>query len=71
MNSAMKKTVSGVSWVLIAAGGMSFFIGGRALHEFAGIDRSIAEAEGLAAAAVLLALGVGMRATAGLPLVKR
>jgi hypothetical protein len=70
-NKLIKQTVNGVSWVLIAGGGMSFWIGGRALHEFAGIDRAIAEAEGLAGAAVLIAVGAGLRAAAGLPLTKR
>ena len=56
-NKLMKQLVSGLSWMLIAGGGLSFWIGGRALHEFAGIDRAIAEVEGLAVAAVLIALG--------------
>ena len=71
LNSAVKRIVSGVSWVLIAAGGMSFPVGDRALHEFAGIDRLIAEVGGLAAAALLIALGAGLRVAAGLPLTKR
>ena len=66
----IKPIVSGLSWVLIAIGGMSFWVGGRALHEFAGIDRSIAEVEGLAGAAVLMALGAGLRVASGLPLTK-
>ena len=70
-NGVIKQLVSGLSWVLIAGGGMSFFVGGRALHEFAGIDRVIAEVEGLAGAAVLIALGAGLRAAAGLPLTKQ
>ena len=56
-NKLIKQIVSGLSWVLIASGGMSFWIGGRALHEFAGIDRAIAEVEGLAGAAVLYRTG--------------
>jgi hypothetical protein len=67
-NKFMKQMVSGLSWVLIAGGGMSFWVGGRALHEFAGINRAIAEVEGLASAVVLIALGAGLRASAGLPL---
>jgi hypothetical protein len=70
MNSALKQTISGISWVLTTAGGMSFFFGGRALHEFVGVERLLAEVEGLAAAAVLVALGLGLRAAAGLPLTK-
>ena len=63
----MKQIVGGVSWLLIVAGALSFFVGGRALHEFGGIDRFTAELEGLAAAVVLGALGAGLRAAAGLP----
>jgi len=70
MNSAMKLAVIGISWVLIAVGGMLFFIGGRALHELAGVDRLIAEIEGLAAAVVLVGLGAGIRVAVGLPLSK-
>src|SRR3974390_2676119 len=66
MNVAVKQTISGVSRVLIAGGGMSFLIGGRALHEFAGVERLLAEAEGLGAAVVLISLGAGLRAAAGL-----
>ena len=70
-NRVIKPIVGGLSWVLISIGGLSFWVGGRALHEFAGVDRAIAEVEGLAAGAVLIALGAGLRAAAGLPLTKR
>jgi hypothetical protein len=62
MNSIIKQVFGGVSWVLITAGGLSFFLGGRALHELAGVDRLTAELEGLAAGVVLAAFGVGLRA---------
>jgi len=71
VNRVAKQIVDGVSWVLLATGGMSFWVGGRALHEFAGIHRAIAEIEGLALAAILIALGMGLRAAAGLPLSPR
>ena len=70
-NEFMKQIVSGLSWVLIAGGGMSFWVGGRALHEFAGINRASAEVEGLASAVVLIPLGAGLRVAAGLPLTIR
>ncbi len=70
-NRVIKPIINGLSWMLIGIGGMSFRVGGRALHEFAGVDRAIAEIEGLAAAAVFIALGAGLRAAAGLPLTKR
>jgi hypothetical protein len=66
-NRVIQSIVNGLSWVLIGIGGISFWVGGRALHEFAGIDRAVAEFEGLAGAAVLIALGAGLRAAAGLP----
>lgn len=35
------------------AAGLSFLVGGRALHEFAGIDRMLGEMDGIALAAGL------------------
>lgn len=70
-NRVIKPIVNGLSWVLIGIGGISFWVGGRALHEFAGVDRLIAEVEGLTGAVVLIALGAGLRAAAGLPLSRR
>ena len=70
-NGIAKQIVAGVSWALIAGGGILFWTGGRALHEFVGISRAIAEVEGLVGAALLFALGMGLRATAGLPLRSR
>jgi hypothetical protein len=70
LNKVTKQLINVLSWVLIAAGGISFFVGGRALHELAGIDRFTGEVEGVVAAVVLLALGMGLRAAAGLPMIK-
>jgi len=71
VNGFAKLVAAGLSWVLIAGGGILFWIGGRVLHEFAGINRAIAEVEGLAAAALLFAVGIGLRAAAGFPLLSR
>jgi hypothetical protein len=38
----------------MVAGGLSFWVGGRALHELAGIDLFTGEVEGVAAAVVLI-----------------
>jgi hypothetical protein len=70
-NGVAKQMVAGLSWVLLAAGVILFLIGGRALHELAGVDRAFAEVKGLAGAAFLFALGMGLRAAAGLPLSNR
>jgi hypothetical protein len=70
-NGVAKQIVAGLSWVLMAGGGILFWVGGRALHEFAGINRAMAEVEGLAGAAILVALAMGLRAAAGLPLTNR
>jgi hypothetical protein len=70
-NGNAKQMVAGLSWVLIAGGGILFLAGGRALHEFVGINRAIAEVEGLVGAVLLFALGIGLRAAAGLPLTSR
>ena len=66
----MKQVINVVSWILIAAGGLSFWVGGRALHEFGGVDRLIAEGEGLLAAVVLIGLGAWLGVAAGIPLSK-
>lgn len=70
-NGVAKQVVAGLSWVLLAGGGILFLVGGRALHDFAGIDRLIAEVEGLAGAAILFGLGMWLRAAVGLPLTGR
>ena len=69
-NRFIRSIVSGFSWFLMATGGFSFWVGGRALHEFLGVDRVIAELEGLTGAAVLIASGAALRAAAGLPLTR-
>ena len=46
---------------LMGAGGFSFFFGGRALHEFAHVDRILDEVEGIAAAVALILLGAALK----------
>ena len=45
----------------MCVGGFSFFFGGRALHEFAHVDRVVAECEGIFAAVVLILLGAVLK----------
>lgn len=37
-----------VAKALFVLAGLAFFVGGRAIHEFAGVERVLAEVEGLA-----------------------
>ena len=48
--------LKGLSRVLSLAGVFSFFFGGRALHEFANVERMGAEADGILLAVVLLVI---------------
>ena len=50
------------SWVLIMSGATSFFVGGRAIHEFTKTDRLLAELEGIVLAVVLVGIGTFLRA---------
>jgi hypothetical protein len=43
--------------LFLGVGALSFLFGGRALHEFAGVNRFVAECEGLGAAIVLFIVG--------------
>jgi hypothetical protein len=70
LNGFTKQLINVISWVLIAVGGISFWVGGRALHEIAKIDRFTGEVEGVAAGAVLIGLGVVLRTAAGLPMIR-
>ena len=50
-----------LSKALFLIGGLSFFFGGRALAEFAKVDRLLAEMAGIALAFVFVLLGFGLR----------
>jgi hypothetical protein len=56
--STLKYFLQGVSTVLIAIGGMSFFFGGRAIHVFGAVDRTLAEIIGIGVAFLCFILGV-------------
>ena len=49
--------LQGLAWVFFAIGGLAFWVGGRALDEFAKTDRMLAEMEGIDIAVVCGALG--------------
>ena len=61
---ALKYLLTGVAWVLFATAGLSFWFGGRAIHEFAKTERLLAEMEGIGLAAVCGALGAFAKAAA-------
>ena len=48
----MKSVLRGLSQLLLVIAGFSFFVGGRAISEFAKIERMIAEVEGIGLAVV-------------------
>jgi putative effector of murein hydrolase len=56
--------IKGVAYVFVIVGGLLFWIGGRALHEFANIDRISGEAIGILLGLALVALGLALRAIA-------
>jgi hypothetical protein len=58
LRSTLKRFLQGVSPLLFALGGLSFLFGGRAIHEFEGIDRTLAEIIGLGLAFLGLILGM-------------
>jgi hypothetical protein len=55
--STLKLLLRGVSWLLLAVAGFAFWVGDRAISEFAKTDRILAEMEGIGLAIVTGALG--------------
>jgi hypothetical protein len=55
--SIFKEVLFGFSWVMVVIAALSFLIGGKALQEFAHIDRLFAEIIGIAIAFLCGALG--------------
>jgi hypothetical protein len=54
---ALKALLRGLSWLLFAIAGVSFWVGGKAISEFAKTDRILAEFLGLLIAVATGALG--------------
>ena len=63
-NSAFRLFFRGAGKTLLLVAGLAFFFGGRAIHEFFGVNRAVAEVEGMAIAVLSGALGIGANALA-------
>jgi hypothetical protein len=57
IKSSLRVLLQGVAWLLFVAAGIAFFVGGRAISEFAKTDRMLAEVEGFFIAAVCAGFG--------------
>ena len=66
MKPLPKTLLQGLAWLLFAIGGLSFWVGGRAISEFGKVDRILGEMLGLMLAAVCLGLGAMLK-SAGEP----
>ena len=63
--SMLKGLMAVVSKLLFVAGGLLLLFGGRAIHEFANIERVLAEMEGLGLAVLCIGLGITVNVLAG------
>ena len=57
IRTTLKSFLRGLSTVSFAIAGLSFFFGGRAIHEFGGVERMLAEIVGIGIAFVCLIVG--------------
>ncbi len=57
----MKSVLQALAWLFFVFGGLSFWVGGRAISEFAKIDRILAEILGLGLAGLCFALGMVLK----------
>lgn len=62
--TVLKSVLRGVSWLLLTIAGLSFWVGGRAITEFAKTDRILGEMLGLAIAVVTGAIGFLVKSAA-------
>lgn len=54
----LRHFLQGLSSISLAIAGLSFFFGGRAIHEFGGVDRIFAEVMGIGIAVAIFFLGM-------------
>jgi hypothetical protein len=62
--SVLKALLRGFSWVLFATAGLAFWVGGRAISEFGGVDRVLSEGLGLSIAFATGFLGYILKTSA-------
>jgi hypothetical protein len=62
IKSALKFLLHGVAWLLFAIAGLAFWLGGRAINEFAKTERILAEMEGISLAVLCAGLGAVAKA---------
>ncbi len=55
--SALASLLKGTAWLLFAVAAFAFWVGGRAINEFAGTERITAEIEGTGLAALFGLMG--------------
>jgi hypothetical protein len=60
----LKACLLGLAWLLFGVAALAFWVGGRAIHEFARIDRILAEVLGLFIALVTGMIGYALKTTA-------
>jgi hypothetical protein len=61
MKTSLKSLLQGLAWLLFVIAGLSFWVGGRAITEFAKMDRLLGEMLGLGFAGACLALGMVLK----------
>jgi hypothetical protein len=57
INSTVKSLIRGLEWLLFAMAALAFWVGGRAISEFANTERMLAEMEGIGLAMLFAGLG--------------
>jgi hypothetical protein len=60
--SALRSLLQGLAWLLFVIAGLAFWVGGRAINEFAKTERILAEIEGISLAVLCAGLGVVVKA---------
>jgi hypothetical protein len=62
---ALKSLLRGIAWLLFAVAGLSFWMGGRVIGEFAKTERTLAEIEGIGLALACAGLGAVAKVAGG------
>ncbi len=60
--SLLKNLLQAMAWLLFVVAGLALWVGGRAINEFTGTERLLAEVEGIGLAAMCGVLGAFAKA---------